>query len=171
MERDCEATHKYQSELPYPKIQVIGPNPYYANIIKEDYAGMVSEMTAINQYLYHYFDTKNYDKEVGDTLEQIAIVEMRHLEILAELISLLGEKPIYYTQNSFWSACYVYYGNNLYEQLVNDLNSEYAAIENYNCHINIINDPYIKEILERIIADEEEHIKILKDLINKMIKV
>lgn len=171
MERDCESNNKYQSNLPYPKIQVLGPNQYYANILKEDYVGMVSEMTAINQYLYHYFDIKSYDKDVAEAIEKISIVEMRHLEILAQLITLLGDKPIYYTQNCFWQASYVYYGNNWYDQLQNDLKSEYDAIQNYQYHICLIDDPYIKEILQRIIADEEVHIKIFKELINKLSKV
>jgi bacterioferritin len=48
--------HKgYASPLPYPEIKVMEPNKYYATLLLEDYAGMISELTAVNQYSYHSF--------------------------------------------------------------------------------------------------------------------
>ena len=158
----------YKSDLPYPQIKVMGKNKYYALLLKEDYVGMVSEMTAINQYLYHYFVNNDNYKDIAHMLEQISIVEMTHLEILAKLIILLGEKPIYYSNNSFWNGSYVDYGSNILEQLKSDLESEYKAIDNYNNDILKIDDPYIKDILKRIILDEEIHVELFKEAILKL---
>lgn len=36
---------KYRLPEPYPKIRVVGKNPFYAQILLEDYAGKVSETT------------------------------------------------------------------------------------------------------------------------------
>lgn len=35
-----------------------------------DYAGVVSEFTAISQYLYHHFFFKDIDKDLGEPLER-----------------------------------------------------------------------------------------------------
>lgn len=160
--------NKYKSNLPYPEVKVLGPNQCYALLLKEDYVGLVSEMTAINQYLYHHFEISFFNEEIAKALEEIAIVEMKHLEILAKLIILLGEKPIYYSQNSFWNGSYVFYGDNMLMQLQSDLDSELKAIEIYNKHIGMIGDPFIKKILERIVIDEKIHVNLFIDMINSL---
>lgn len=54
----------YADPSPYPEIKVLKPNLYYANLLIDDYAGVISEFTAISQYLYHYFFFKDIDKEL-----------------------------------------------------------------------------------------------------------
>lgn len=122
-------------------------------------------MTAINQYIYHSFVIRHYDRDLAEMLLCIAIVEMHHLDILANLIVLLAGDPTYYTESSFWNGSYVDYGYNLLEQLESDLKSEYEAIANYQKHIMMIHDPYIQNILRRIIVDEEMHVKLFKEAI------
>jgi bacterioferritin len=51
--------------------------------------------------------------------------------------------------------------------LSEDINSEMMAIENYKYHISIIDDKYIKKLLHRIIADEEFHVKLFREMYNK----
>lgn len=158
----------YADTQPYPEIKVTAPNKYYADILMEDYAGMASELTAINQYMYHHFVSKSINKDASHLLEKIAIVEMRHLEILAEVIILLGGNPIYGGRRAvdkFWSGAFVFYDNDLRQQLIADLDSEYKAIQNYRRHIDIIQDSYIQAILRRIILDEEVHIKLFREAI------
>lgn len=162
--------HKiFKSALPYPEIKVLEPNRYYAELLMEDYAGLVSELTAINQYLYHSFIINEEDKYLIDMLKGISISEMEHLEILAELINLLGGNPVYRgshnVHNNFWDASYVYYGYDIYDRLKADIDSEYKAIEHYEKDIMLINDPYIQAILYRIIQDEEVHISLFKEAI------
>ena len=82
---------------PYPEPRVAAPNAYYANLLLEDYAGVVSEMTAINQYLYHHFTFGEGFDELTELVECIAIIEMKHLELLAESILLLGVAPEFRT--------------------------------------------------------------------------
>ena len=52
----------------------------------------------------------------------------------------------------------------LKEMLRIDMESEKAAIKNYEEHKNIIDDKYIKEILSSIILDEKRHLEIFKSL-------
>lgn len=123
-------------------------------------------MTAINQYIYHHFVINN--KEISEMLEKVAIVEMHHLEMLAELIIKLGDNPIYYSQNNYWDGYYVNYGYNIFDQLNSDLDSELKAIQIYQRQIEIIKDPYIQEILQRIVLDEQVHVVLLLETIKSL---
>ena len=73
----------------------MAPNRQYAELLLEDYTGMISEITAVKQYLYHYFVLKSINPEVADLLECVSLVEMHHMEMLAETIRLLGVSPRY----------------------------------------------------------------------------
>ena len=70
-----------KAKLPYPPIVVAKPNKHYAEIIQVNFAGAVSEFSAISQYINHHFRIENQYPEISKTLEHIAIVEMYHLEI------------------------------------------------------------------------------------------
>jgi len=158
---------KYRAPGPYPEIKVTSPNLTYAEILMDDYAGVVSEFTAINQYLYHHYFFEVIDEELGEILEGTSINEMYHLEILAELILLLGGDPKFRgsesTQGRYWSGGYVQYGHTICEQLDLDIQAELDAIKNYVEHIQLIDDPNIKAILRRIIKDEEVHLRLFEE--------
>lgn len=162
---------EYSDPSPYPQVKVLNPNPYYANLLMDDYAGVVSEFTAISQYLYHYFIFKDIDKELGELLENVSITEMLHMEILAETIKLLGGNPIirgsHSTQGDYWSGRFIYYGTNLCDQLKADIDSEHKAIQEYRKHIHYIHDPFVQAILERIILDEIVHIRLFNQALRK----
>lgn len=153
---------KYADPSPYPKIKVLQPNLQYAELLMDDYAGMVSEFTAISQYLYHHYYFKEIDKELGELLEGISITEMLHMEMLAETIKLLGGKPVIRGSDStcgnYWNGSYVHYGSQLCEQLKADIDAEYQAIANYQKHISLILDGHVQTILQRIILDEIAHV-------------
>lgn len=162
---------KYSDPSPYPEIRVAGPNSCYACILMDDYAGVVSEFTAISQYLYHHFFFKDIDKDLGALLENVAIIEMLHMEILADTIKKLGGDPrirgSFSTCSNFWNGSFVYYGRELCSQLKADIDSEYKAISEYLKHIQLIKDPYIQAILERIILDEKVHIRLFNEALYK----
>ncbi|GAB6181678.1 manganese catalase family protein [Desulfotomaculum defluvii] len=149
---------------PYPEPRVVRPNHFYAMLLLEDYAGVVSEMTAINQYLYHYLTFEDKYQDIAQLEECISIIEMYHLELLAETIKLLGVNPEYRTltnnQVVYWNASYVYYGQSICDRLAADIAAEKTAIQTYRLHQQLIDDPYIKELLERIIMDEQHHLQL-----------
>lgn len=160
---------------PYPEIRVARQNPYYGRVLLEDYAGEVSELSAITQYLYHHIVLEPNFEEVADLLECISLVEMHHQEMLAETILMLGVDPRYYTlsmndEPQYWNATYIYYGTSLCDRLTADIASEWAAIANYRKHQQMIDDPYVKNILERIILDEFHHIELFNKMVQKYCK-
>lgn len=160
--------NQYSSPLPYPEIKVLEPNKRYAEILIEAYAGFGSELTAINQYIYHEFILDKQEKELKKLFKNIAIVEMKHLDILAELIKQLGVNPLFRgSMNNYWNSSFVYYGTDLCNRLESDIDAETKAIEHYNKIIEIIKDPYIIAVLKRIIIDEQIHLELYRKTIAK----
>ena len=167
-------TQVYVNSEPYPPIRVKGKNLFYAEVLMDDYAGYISEFSAISQYIYHSLDLGKVDKALANMYIQIAKVEMHHLDIIGQVITLLGGNPQYrgsFSTNCMpWDGTFVYYGVDICERLYKDLESEYSAISSYKKHIEIIEDDYIRAIIRRIILDEEVHIKHFKSAINKYCK-
>ena len=161
----------YADPSPYPEIKVQAVNRKYAAILMDDYAGPESELTAITQYLFLQATAKGKGAEAGRTAVRIAITEMHHMEMLASVIVLLGGRPVFSGNQSagkgFWSGRYPYYGTALCDRLQAALNGEYQAIQNYEQHIRMIEDPDVQAILKRIVLDETLHVKILKGQISR----
>ncbi len=169
---DSPAIYKCAYPAPYPEIRVSGRNPYFARLLLEDYAGHSGELTAINQYMYHHFVLESGHEEVADLLSCIGLVEMHHLEILAETILELGVDPRYRIiegngTERYWDSSFVFYGTTLCDRLTADLAGEWAAIANYCKHQQMITDPFVNQILERIILDELHHVRLFNQMIER----
>ena len=158
----------YQENTPYPTPQVERPNLEYAKLLMSDYAGIISEDTAIHLYLYQHLVLENEDQDIANILEKIAEVEMHHLELLGKTITLLGIKPIYGTYENnkieYWTSKFVNYNTNLKDILQINIYSETQAIKKYQEDLKIIQDIYIQNLLKRIIADEKIHLHIFNQL-------
>jgi len=107
------------------------------------------EHGAIIQYLNHAYAMG--EGEMSCEIESFARDEMRHLDWLAETIVALGGKPSLKrgTQNMA--------GKTVPEWMANDVGLEDGAIAQYKKHIKLIDDPTIKRLLKRILADEQAH--------------
>lgn len=71
--------HGFECELatPYPPLQIEGKNLYYASLLTNDFAGVVSEMSAITGYVFQSLVTAN--PKISSMVHCISIIEMRHL--------------------------------------------------------------------------------------------
>lgn len=158
-------------QAPYPEAAVESPNMYYARLLMEDHAGVVSELSAVTQYLYHDQILNKKYPDVADLLECISIVEMHHMHLLGEAITQLGGKPKYGTRQNagidWWKGDYVYYGFEICDMLAADIQGERDAIAQYRRHIEMIEDNNIRTLIERIIQDEQEHIVLLTEKFQK----
>jgi bacterioferritin len=171
MPGDISKYTKYTVDLPYPEPMVEKKDAYYAELLFEDYSGAVSEMTAINLYVYqHIIGEGKYD-DYAELIGGVAMAEMKHLELLGETIKLLGQKPIYKSSiamyNQPWTASYINYSTNIKDMILEDIKSEQKAIENYKYHLYLIEDKYIRELINRIILDEKLHLKYFKEIYEK----
>jgi Bacterioferritin (cytochrome b1) len=141
----------------------------------DDYSGFVSEFTAVSLYSYQHFIAEDSClKSYSELIKCTSIVEMKHLELLAETILKLGFIPKYMgthsTMGQFWNGGFVDYRRNIIDMLNIDITSELNAIRNYEKHISIIDDKYIKKLLRRIVADEEKHVELFKKELEKYAK-
>ena len=160
-------------DLPYPPIQVRGKNLSYANLLSLDYCGAVSEMSAITQYINNENRLSCEKCPVAKTLLGIAMAEMMHLQKLGELIVLLGGNINFVAKYrnggaKMWTPEYLQIPENLKNMLLADIESEKAAIAQYEAHIKMIKDDCVNAVLVRIIRDEEYHIMLLRTMLQTM---
>src|SRR5579864_5251052 len=119
-----------------------------------------AELTAINQYFLHAEMCENwgYERMAKHTRKE-SIEEMTHAEKLMERILLLDGTP---NMSDYFK---INIGQTLADQLKNDLQLEYDAVKRLNGGIETCvnaGDNGSRELLEKILTDEEEHIDYLE---------
>lgn len=151
----------YTDSSPYPPAKVTAPNKQYANLLMDDFAGPKGEFTAMSTYFYHHYTADETAGDYGVMTMRIAVAEMNHMNILSSLIRQLGGDPVFRggsnSGRNDWTARNVFFSRNLRQKLQNALDGEINAIASYQKHILLIDDPLIKNVLKRIILDEELH--------------
>lgn len=158
----------YHVDLPYPQV-LPGRDPCAAALLMEDYSGITSELSAITQYFYASTRMRGHCDAVYNAMKYIAVVEMHHLDLLSQAITAKGGDPRYVLYGGrkpeqFWNADVIEYGKSRSNILLESIESEEAAISQYQCHIHRIPDESVKALLRRIIMDEEVHLQTFKDL-------
>lgn len=156
--------NEFQSDLPYPDIMP-NKNLHDAKLLMPNYSGKEGELTAILLYAYQSYISYN-DPKLSKILQEIAVVEMEHHELLGEAICKLGGYPIM-AGKDYWNGSYVNYTTDIVKFLEFNIYSEEVAIRNYEKTILQLEEKQIKNLLERIILDEEIHIKEFKKLLHK----
>jgi len=115
-----------------------------------------AELTAINQYFLHAEMCENWGYErLAKHTRKESIEEMHHAEKLMEHILYLDGTP---NMSEYFK---INIGQNVKEQLKNDLQVEYDAVKRLNTGIETcvnVGDNGSRELLEGILTDEEEHI-------------
>lgn len=160
-------------DLPYPPIRVQGRNQAYANLLSVDYCGAVSELSAITQYINNENRLSCEKCPIAKTLLGIGMAEMMHLQKLGELIYLLGGKVDFVARScngrgQLWTPGYLDIPEEAAKMIAADIEAERAAINQYEMHMDRIQDESVNAVLARIIKDEEYHIMILKVLRNEV---
>jgi bacterioferritin len=119
-----------------------------------------AELTAINQYFLHAEMCENWGYvKLASYLRKESIDEMKHAEALMERILYLDGMP---TMNELFP---LRIGRNVKEQIQNDLNLELDAIPRLNQGIALavqVGDNGTRELLTRILTDEEHHVDYLE---------
>lgn len=159
---ECPDVHL---QLPYPPVEVEGPNPVYGKAMLDNVGGNVSELTAVTLYLYNHWSTLE-SPQLNRVFYQVALVEMRHMEIFALLGQGLGTEMGPWTQAGtrrvYWTPRYNY---NCYHPVIRELlqcsiREEQEAIEKYEYQLKSIQDALIQANLQRILEDEYRHLEI-----------
>jgi bacterioferritin len=140
-----------------------------AKIIETLNSLLADELTAINQYMVHSEMCANWGYgKLHEHFEKRAITEMKHAEKLIGRILFLEGLPIVTNLKK------IHIGSDIPKQLANDHGAEEGAIAAYNAAIKLageLNDFATREVLERILNDEDGHIdeiEALQDQISHM---
>jgi len=121
---------------------------------------LLNELTAVNQYWLHYRMLDNWGIEkLAEFERHESIDEMKHADMLAERILFLEGLP------NFQALGKLKIGENLEEILKCDLALEHEAIpllRDAIAHCESAHDYVSREIFERILENEEEHVDFLE---------
>ena len=128
-------------------------NPKVIAVLNE---ALREELMAINQYFLHAEMCENwhYDR-LGSYIKKQSIDEMKHAEALIERLLFLDATP------SLTDPMQINVGKSVKEQLQSDLKLEISAVAMYNRAIQVARDEGdngSRELLERLVKDEEEHV-------------
>jgi bacterioferritin len=123
---------------------------------------LADELTAINQYMVHSEMANNWGyKKLHEAFEKRAIDEMKHAEMLIGRILFLEGSPTVSKYNK------MSIGADVPKQLAGDRGLEMGAIKSYNEAIILageVKDYATREILEKILKDEDRHIDQIEEL-------
>ena len=130
---------------------------------------LLNELTAVNQYWLHYRMLDNWGvHKLAEFERHESIDEMKHADMLAERILFLEGLP------NFQALGKLRIGEAVEEILKCDLDLEHEAIpllRDAIAHCEAARDYISREIFERILENEEEHVDFLEtqfDMIKRM---
>lgn len=167
----------YNLNEPYPEITLTHLPQDILMKIKRIYVGAKGEFTSITQYMYQHFVIWSNPKlnHLSSAMEQIAVKEMVHYELLAKILVRCGIDPkncIYIDGNpnvcDYWKASSVSYEKTLIKMFEDNLKLEQIAIRDYTEILQNTDSQNLKEILERIIKDEKLHETFFMDILNEL---
>ncbi|KUO56178.1 MAG: bacterioferritin [Sphingomonadales bacterium BRH_c42] len=140
-----------------------------AKVIEYLNQALTNELTAINQYWLHYRVFDNWGLHaLAEYEKHESLDEMKHADTLAERILFLDALP------NFQAIHKLKVGENVEEILKADLATEMDAIpllRDAIAHCESVRDYVSREIFERILESEEEHVDFIEtqfDLIARM---
>lgn len=131
-------------------------------------AALRAELTAVNQYWLHYRLLDNWGyKELAKQWRKESIEEMEHADKLIKRIIFLEGSPRMQVSD-------LQISQTVKEMLESDLKLELAARALYEeaaTHCHAVKDYVTRDLFEKLMNDEEEHIDFLEtqlDLVDKL---
>jgi len=130
---------------------------------------VATEIVCILRYKFHAICATGLASEAvkGEFLQH-ATEEEEHLNLLSERINQLGGKPNLNPDNLLSRAATEFVeGENLVDMIKENLVAERIAVETYRDMVRYFGDkdPTTRVMLERILAQEEEHANDMHDLL------
>ncbi|NJN59490.1 MAG: manganese catalase family protein [Leptolyngbyaceae cyanobacterium SL_5_9] len=151
-------------------------NPRFAQLLLEQFGGATGELTAALQYWVQSFHVE--DAGLRDMLQDIAIEEFGHLEMIGKLIeehtknvdqteayksslfAVRGMGPHFLdSQGSAWTASYINEGGDVVRDLRANIAAEAGARQTYESLIKLSTDEGTKRTLVHLLTREISHTK------------
>jgi bacterioferritin len=128
--------------------------------------GIARELQVSIQYMWQHIMVKGIKSvAVEDIFKEIAVVEMKHAEEIAERLAYLGGTPTIKPDP-------IFVGNDLEEMLKLDEKAEEEAVLLYKTTIKTAKEEdevTTRRLFEKILAEEEEHIDTFSKLLVGMV--
>jgi Mn-containing catalase len=178
----------HKKELIAKTVNVDTPNPKFAQLLLEQFGGATGELTAALQYWVQSFHVENAG--IKDMLQDIAIEEFSHLEMVGKLIevhtkgtneteafnstlfAVRGIGPHFLdSQGSAWTAAYINEGGDVVRDLRANIAAEAGARQTYESLIKLAPDAGTKETLVHLLTREISHTKMFMKALDSMGKL
>lgn len=166
----------FHKKEPIHVVKVDEPNPRFAQLLLEQFGGATGELTAALQYWVQSFHCEN--APIRDMLQDIAIEEFGHLEMVGKLIevhtkgvdqteaykstlfAVRGMGPHFLdSQGSSWTASYINEGGDVVRDLRANIGAEAGARQTYEELIKLATDEGTKKTLVHLLTREISHTK------------
>jgi Mn-containing catalase len=177
----------HQKELIQP-VKVGKPDARFGTFLLEQFGGATGELTAALQYWVQSFHIENAG--IRDMLQDIAMEEFGHLEMVGKLIAqhtskidqtdvyeaplfkLKGGGPHFLdSQGSCWTAAYIQEGGNVVRDLRANISSEAGARQTYEGLIKACDDEGTKKTLIHLLTREITHANMFMKALDAMGKL
>jgi Mn-containing catalase len=177
----------HRKELFRP-VNVGTPDPHFGQFLLEQFGGATGELTAALQYWVQSFHVE--DAGLRDMLQDIALEEFNHLEMVGHLITQHTSKidqtkvhqaPLFAmkgigphfvdSQGSCWTATYINEGGNVVRDLRANIASEAGARQTYEALIHHTKDPGTIEALTHLLTREITHANMFMKALDSMGKL
>lgn len=177
----------HKKELMYT-VKIDEPNPRFAQLLLEQFGGATGELTAALQYWVQSFHCEN--PGIRDMLQDIALEEFSHLEMVGQLIeahtkkvdqteafkstlfTVRGIGPHFLdSQGQAWTAAYINEGGDVVRDLRADIAAEAGARQTYEELIKLAPDQGTKNTLVFLLTREISHTKMFMNALSSMDKL
>ena len=169
-------------------VEIKEANPRYAQLLLEQFGGATGELSAALQYWVQSFHVENAG--IRDMLQDIAIEEFSHLEMVGKLIeghtknvdqteafkstlfALRGIGPHFLdSQGSAWTASYLNEGGDVVRDLRANIAAEAGARQTYEELIKLATDEGTKQTLVHLLTREISHTKMFMKALESLGKL
>ncbi len=173
---------------PLHVVDVDQANPRFAQFLLEQFGGATGELTAALQYWVQSFHVENAG--IKDMLQDIAIEEFGHLEMVGKLVEIhtkgvdqtdaykstlfavRGMGPHFLdSQGSAWTASYINEGGDVVRDLRANIAAEAGARQTYESLIKMAPDEGTKKTLVHLLTREISHTQMFMKALDSLGKL
>ena len=144
--------------LPYPCVSG-RVNNKELELLYDLYAGRFSESTLLATYFYQSITLR--DCNLNQLIREIKACELKHLNLLADAITVFGGDPVFAGTHNYFSGSYPSYEREIKSAIYSDLYLKEQIIEQYSKLERITQNSSLLELLSRILMDEKLHYDLL----------
>lgn len=178
----------FHKKNPIHSVKINEPDPRFAQLLLEQFGGATGELTAALQYWVQSFHVEN--PGIRDMLQDIAIEEFGHLEMVGQLIeshtkntdqtaaykstlfTVRGIGPHFLdSQGQAWTAAYLNEGGDVVRDLRANIAAEGGARQTYEELIKIATDEGTKQTLVHLLTREVSHTRMFMKALDSLGKL